>query len=210
MSSPNDPQTDALTTAQALTGGKGRPRSVDRETVIAAAQALLDEEGLGAVTIRRVAERVGVGVATIYNAAGTKQDILLAVIDEVLSDLPHVADAADPWDGLCDVWTAVHELLYAHPAVAQLAALQPVRGTGVQRLVTATVELLGSVGLDEAAAYSGYFTLRSYTLGFTLLQISRSPDDDANLPHATSSTFEFEQGLDILLRGLRDIAAQPR
>lgn len=160
------------------------------------------------MTMRRVAEQVGVGIATVYGAAGSKQDILLAVVDDVLSGLPQLPDNADPWEALHELWTATHDLLMAHPAVAQLGALQPVGGQGVQRLVDVTLDLLQAARLPEEAAWTGYLTLRSYTVGFTLLKITRAAvkggPEAAETPRAPAPHhLEFANGLDVLLRGLR-------
>jgi AcrR family transcriptional regulator len=62
---------------------RGRPRdTAARETVLAAAGALLDEGGLPAVTMDRLAARTGVGKPTIYrtwpNAVAVAFDVLLA------------------------------------------------------------------------------------------------------------------------------------
>lgn len=199
---------DGLAAADALRPGPGRPRRIDRRAVVAAALDLLQREGLGAVTMRRVAEQVGVGIATVYGAAGSKQDILLAVVDDVLSGLPQLPDNADPWEALHELWTATHDLLMAHPAVAQLGALQPVGGQGVQRLVDVTLDLLQAARLPEEAAWTGYLTLRSYTVGFTLLKITRAAvkggPEAAETPRAPAPHhLEFANGLDVLLRGLR-------
>lgn len=193
--------------AEALRPGPGRPRRIERQAVVEAALDLLQREGLGAVTMRRIAEQVGAGIATVYGAAGSKQDILLAVVDEVLSGLPQLPDNADPWQALHELWTATHDLLMAHPAVAQLGALQPVAGRGVQRLVDVTLDLLQTAGLPEEAAWTGYLTLRSYTVGFTLLKISRTSVERsagaAETPRVPESHhLEFANGLDVLLRGL--------
>ncbi|WP_170926894.1 TetR/AcrR family transcriptional regulator [Mycobacterium avium] len=207
MSDANSPMGSGLAAADALRPGPGRPRRVGREAVVAAALDLLQREGLAAVTMRRVAEQVNAGIATVYAAAGSKQHILLAVVDDVLTGLPHVPENADPWDALHEVWAATHDLLMAYPAVAQLAALQPVPGQGVQRLIDVTLNLLKSAGLSEDAAWTGYLTLRSYTIGFTLLKISRGGADGYEVSEASAAPpehhLEFGNGIDVLLRGLQ-------
>src|SRR6059058_4429961 len=66
--------------------------TLDRDTVAAAALDLMDAHGLGALTIRALAQRLGVAPMALYNHAATKEDILDAARDHGLARLP----AADP------------------------------------------------------------------------------------------------------------------
>src|SRR5438309_2277705 len=79
---------------------KRAPRhTLDRDTVAAAALALMDAGGLAALTIRALAQRLGVAPMALYNHAATKEDLLDAARDHGLARLS-AADpgpAAGPW-----------------------------------------------------------------------------------------------------------------
>lgn len=155
--------------------GRGRPRKIDRATVSRAALAIVDQDGLAGLTMRRVAEQLGVGLATLYNTATSKEVILDDMIDMVFGQLP----APDQTPGrevrsLVELWKTAHELLFQNPSVAQLTALKPAGGPGMLALMESSLALLGATGMEYSLRGLALTTVRSYTLGFTLLRISRS------------------------------------
>ena len=89
-----------------------------RRVLLDAATALLEEEGLSALTIRAVATRAGVAPQSLYNRFGDKQGLLAAIAEEHFSDLAHAMAAItepEPRKRLRVAGTIVHDLLTAHP-----------------------------------------------------------------------------------------------
>ena len=56
-----------------------------REQIAEAALAIVVEHGIGAVTVRRVAEAVGISAAALYRHYKNKGDILAAILEEVFA-----------------------------------------------------------------------------------------------------------------------------
>lgn len=75
-----------------------RERALSRETIAAAALAVVDAEGLDAMTMRRVAEELGTGAASLYAHVSGKEELVELVIDRVLGEveLPP-AEAGTGW-----------------------------------------------------------------------------------------------------------------
>jgi AcrR family transcriptional regulator len=74
-----------------------RPRALSHETVIAAAVAISDSEGLPALTVRRLAEALDVTGMTLYTYFDNKQELEQAVADALLERIPPPAPGArDP------------------------------------------------------------------------------------------------------------------
>src|SRR5919199_6557466 len=97
--------------------------TLDRSTVAAAALELMDAGGLGALTMRGLAQRLGVAPMALYNHAATKDDLLDAARDHALARLTD----ADPgpgggpwWERLRAINAAFHDALRAHPSLAAL------------------------------------------------------------------------------------------
>jgi TetR/AcrR family tetracycline transcriptional repressor len=165
--------------AKALTPSRPSARSVERQDVLELALEIADSEGLAGLTMRKLAERLRVSLATIYSAAGSKEDILIALVDEVISNIPFEPHGTqEGLESLISLWIAAHERLVAHPAIAQLASVQPLAGHAVFRIVEDTLRWLHNSGLDEAAAVHAYTVLRGYLIGFTILRVSRELRDD--------------------------------
>jgi AcrR family transcriptional regulator len=73
---------------------RGRPRAADRTpAILRAVIELIDEHGYDRLTIQDVADRAGVGLATIYRRWPTKQDLVVEALRSKVVDLPDTGDA---------------------------------------------------------------------------------------------------------------------
>jgi len=103
------------------TKGPGRPRDRSLDgTITAATLDLLAERGYAGLTTDAIAERAGVSKASIYRRWRTKQDVVVAAVGTLASDL----DAPDTGSVAQDLTTIARELvpLYSQPATARLVA----------------------------------------------------------------------------------------
>jgi TetR/AcrR family transcriptional regulator, tetracycline repressor protein len=100
---------------------EGKPRGtraaeLDADAIIEAAVALLHEEGLDAVSMRRVANRLGVSPIPLYSRVGNKDALLDAVGEHLLRDLIPGDLAAAPWTECVAIWArALRDRLRAIP-----------------------------------------------------------------------------------------------
>jgi AcrR family transcriptional regulator len=90
-----------------------RERSLTREAIATAALEIVDSEGLDAMTMRRVAEKLGTGAASLYAHVASKEDLLELVVDRVIGEV-EIPPEADPehWQrdlkqGLRDIRAAI-------------------------------------------------------------------------------------------------------
>ena len=75
-----------------------RPRgSLSREEIIKEALALLDEHGPGALSMRRLADRLGVAPNALYYRVRGKADLIDALIDQVYAGLTIKPDPTGDW-----------------------------------------------------------------------------------------------------------------
>src|SRR5438067_2489071 len=65
-----------------------RERSLSREAIAAAALAIVDREGLDAMTMRTVATSLGAGAASLYAHVASKEQLLELVIEQVIGEVP--------------------------------------------------------------------------------------------------------------------------
>ncbi len=72
---------------------RGRPARLSQARTIQTALDLLDESGLDALTMRRLADALGVQAGALYRYFATKQDLLTAMAERMVGG---VADAAGP------------------------------------------------------------------------------------------------------------------
>ena len=74
----------------------GRPAQIDRSAVLAASLELADEQGLPAVTMQAVADRLGVTPMALYRHVANKADLLDGVVERILWEVP-LPDPSEPW-----------------------------------------------------------------------------------------------------------------
>ena len=120
-----------------MSDGWERRQARTRRDVIDAAGALVGESGIGGLTMRKLAERAGVAVATLYNQFGDRDGVLVAFVSNGLDQLERELDAgADVgpiettrvlFDALDDTLGASQELW--RPIFASLAAVRSDAGT---------------------------------------------------------------------------------
>lgn len=98
----------------------GRPARIDPDGVVAAAIAVLDTEGPGALSLDRLAEELGVSAPSLYYHYKDKSAILDAVAYTMLADLGVSNDHADWRDLLVEFCDAFYRRVAAHPNVVAL------------------------------------------------------------------------------------------
>ena len=89
---------------------------LEADDVVRAAIELLHEEGFDAVSMRRVAARLGVSPVPLYSRVGNKDDLLDAVADRLLADLVPAELGHAHWADCVGQWArALHERLRSVP-----------------------------------------------------------------------------------------------
>jgi AcrR family transcriptional regulator len=145
---------------------RGRPRSIDRETVLAAAMKLDDSE----LNLPVLAESLGTTVTTIYRLFGDKVGLLTAMYAQALRHLDPIEGSS--WTTWLDSYVKVLlKLTQRHPFVVALQ-FSHVRFNDELRnlsehslaLVRPGVELLMKAGLDSASAYNVLVAIKAIVL----------------------------------------------
>src|ERR1700678_1718502 len=96
-----------------------RRRTLSRDAILDDALELADEGGLGAVSMRRLASRLGVEAMSLYNHVSGKADLLDGIASRVFEAIA-VPDAALAWDERVRALIGgCYEAMRAHPAVVQ-------------------------------------------------------------------------------------------
>jgi AcrR family transcriptional regulator len=163
----------ALATSTTRTRG-----SLSREEVIKEALALLDEHGPGALSMRRLADRLGVAPNALYTHVRGKADLIDGLVDQVYAGLDLDPDTAGDWtEQLATLSQGVRDHLLAHPAVVPFALQQPGLGPHSLRLGEAVYDILRPVGFSDQAVVGTVYALLTYILGFVALEVSRAGTD---------------------------------
>jgi AcrR family transcriptional regulator len=162
-------------------GGTTRARQrgfLSRELIISTALALLDADGPGALSMRRVADQLGVAPNALYTHVRGKNDLVEGLIDQVYAGLELDPDPATDWtEQLAAISRDVRAHLLAHPAVVPFAIQQPGLGPHGLRLGEAIYGVLRPAGLPDQAVVGAVYALLTYILGFVALEVPRAGTD---------------------------------
>lgn len=215
---------------------RGRPPRLDQRRTVETALGLLDEAGLDALTMRRLAEAMGVQAGALYRYFATKQDLLTAMAEHMLAGCAEVAGDGAAWDEqVAGLARRMRAALLAHRDGARVYAGTHSTGTNTLGFADALIGLLRKAGFGAEDAPRAAFTLVNFTTGHTLEEQAalegpgnaatgpdadrlreavaatpgRFPHVEAALPTLTSSDVaaQFEFGLRLLLQGMSALRA---
>ena len=185
--------------------GPGQRAGLDTVQVLAAARAVLREDGIQALSLRAVARRLGVAPNPLYSPVAGKDDLLDLVLDAVLGGVAIPADEEvrrDPWGAVRAIMLDSYDVLLAHPGlVPAYLDRQGARGVQARRLGVVTMRALGNAGLDEGSAREAMRVLIVNTVGFAAFS-ARPEGAGAGVIGANELRRNFENGLDWLLAGI--------
>ncbi|MFF8726575.1 TetR/AcrR family transcriptional regulator [Streptomyces sp. NPDC015171] len=129
--------------------------ALTREGIVAAAVAILRAEGLRKVTMRRLAQELDTGPASLYVYVRNTDELHAAVLDELLGTIGP-APAEGSWrERLERVLTEYTAMLLAHPSLARSALTARPSGPHYLRLIETLLDLLRSGGVPQAQAAWG-------------------------------------------------------
>jgi len=144
---------------------RGRP-PLDRERLVGAALEVLDEVGLDGLTMRCLADRLGVKAASLYWHVGNKEELLGLVADEIGAGVRE-PDLSLAWRERLEAlaWENRRVLLSHRDAVRILAGATPT-GSNRLRLAEITLRALLEAGLAHQEAAHASLLLTDYATGF--------------------------------------------
>jgi AcrR family transcriptional regulator len=197
-----------------------RPKQalLTRERIIAAAGALVDAEGLDALSMRRLATELGVQGPSLYNHFPTKADILDAVADAVIEQVDLSVFGQHEWHVALRLWAkSYHAVLATHPNVVPVLATGPGRRPAALAMAEAVFGALVDAGWPPARATHIGALMRYLVTGSALGSFALGFDIDPalydryphlhNAPrlaehHEAVDQGAFELGLDLMINGL--------
>ncbi|MEV3915024.1 TetR/AcrR family transcriptional regulator [Streptomyces canus] len=140
---------------------------LSRHQVVATAIRLLDQEGLGALSMRRLAADVGVAAMSLYWHVPTKDALLEFVMDETLGDLDVSVDPDAEWGSQAEhIAQDLRRIIREHPWMSQLAQSYAMVGPNALAMFETLITLAEKGGFRPPAAYRAVGTLVNFVLGF--------------------------------------------
>lgn len=156
----------------AVRGRSLPPLSAD--TIVKAAFAIADRDGLQALSMRRVAKELACNPMSLYEHVTDKEELLDLVADSALAELPEIDPATEWFAAMTELMTAFHSLLVRYPAVAHIMVARPLSGPMALQRGGPAIETLLRAGFDDATSVELFIAVSSYTIGVSLYEIART------------------------------------
>jgi AcrR family transcriptional regulator len=129
---------------------RGPRQGLSIDAVVDAATNLADAEGLDGVTMRRVAQVLGVAPMTLYTYVPGKAELLDLMLDAAYARMPRTDTSGRPWrDRLVVVAEENRALFRAHPWAAAVSTSRPPLGPGQMTKYEHELSALDGLGLDD-------------------------------------------------------------
>jgi TetR/AcrR family tetracycline transcriptional repressor len=170
--------------AQGEPGRRSRPgRGLSLDRIVTVTLELVDEQGIGAATMRAVSVRLGVRSMSLYRYVRDRDELLDAVVERIVNELAddpevqlHPVDGWRPY--LTGMAHGVRRYARAHPHAFPLVATRPPAAPWVNpplrslRWVEAMLSGLAAEGFSDEQVLFTYRTFNGFLLGHLLLETS--------------------------------------
>ena len=141
--------------------------ALSRERILATALAIVDREGLDAISMRRLGEELGVEAMSLYNHVANKADLLDGIFETVLAELPPPRRTSSWVSSLRGGARGLRAVLRVHPAVIPMFAARPAVTPGSLAHVEAALSALRTAGFSNHDALSVFQIVVAYAVGHT-------------------------------------------
>ena len=157
-----------MSRGEAIARARGRPEAVDRATLITAALRVIDTEGIGALTMRRLATELGVSPMAPYRHVASKEELLRVVAAEVVARIE--VPAGGSWETDLERFFGIfRERLLDHPGVAGLFAGTTFLSEVVYEVSEPILASLLAAGFDPDTAVSLFHACATCSIGSAIL-----------------------------------------
>ncbi|MEU8608168.1 TetR/AcrR family transcriptional regulator C-terminal domain-containing protein [Actinoplanes sp. NPDC048791] len=185
---------------------RGRKKGLTVAQVVDAAITLADDEGLDAVSMRRVAQELGVVPMTLYTYVPDKAALLDLMLDAVYLRMSREGSADASWRERLAAVAEDNRLLFAqHPWAAGISQSRPPLGPGLMAKYEHELRAFDGTGLDDVETDSAL----TFLLGFVQAAARAAVDAQAAAERSARSDQEWWAESGPLLAKVFDPAAYP-
>jgi AcrR family transcriptional regulator len=151
----------------AATPRHGPRQGLTVDQIVAAATALADADGLDAVTMRRLADNLGIVPMTLYTYVPGKAELLDLMLDAAYQRMSRTDTTGQPWRQRVSAIAAENRALFeAHPWAAAITTGRPPLGPGLMAKYEHELAALDGIGLDDIQMDAALTHLLTFVQGW--------------------------------------------
>jgi AcrR family transcriptional regulator len=160
-----------------------RPR-LDHDRIVRSAMRLADQEGLRALSMRKVADEVNAGAMSLYRYVASKEELFDLMLDAAYGEIAVPEKGSGDWRrDLAALARQSRDVLKRHPWAAQLVTSRPTLGPSYLRWFEFSLEAVTSTGVDLKDAMRVIGTTNAYVSGVVAYELG---DGEARRRHGLS------------------------
>jgi len=167
-----------------------RPSQLSRDKIAAAALAIADAEGFASVSMRRIAQEMGVGTMSLYYYVKTKADLVAAMDDALMSEVLVPSPPGNWREALTAIALRTRDALLRHPwALSSMLSAPP--GVHAMRHMEQCLQVLAKAPMTMSEKLTLLATIDDFVFGYALREAARQPKVDLNFARAQLATGAF-------------------
>jgi AcrR family transcriptional regulator len=145
---------------------RGPKQGLTLDRIVGAAVEIADAEGLDALTMRKVAEAVGVGTMSLYTYVPGRAELVNCMLDRVLGEAPDLDQVAGGWRAALKVYAqGSWAIAQRHPWVPPLFGARMLMGPNETAVSDAALRTLVDSGLNEREMLAVVNLVNGYVRG---------------------------------------------
>jgi AcrR family transcriptional regulator len=177
-----------------------RPTQLSLNTIAAAAMAIADAEGFASVSMRRIAEEMGVGTMSLYYYVKTKADLIAAMDDALMGEVLAPSLPGNWREALTVIAIRTRDVFLRHPwALAAMLSAPP--GVNAMRHMEQCLQVLGRTTMTTREKLALLAVIDDFVFGYALREAASDPKVDLNFVKAQLATGAFPRLKEAFGRG---------
>ena len=169
-----------------------RVGQLNKARIVAAALAIADSEGFQAVSMRRVAQELGVGTMSLYYYAKSKAELISAMDDALMAEVLVPALPEDWREALTAIALRTRDVFVRHPwALSSMQSAPP--GVNAMLHMEQCLEALGKTSMTTEEKLTLLALVDDFVFGYTLRETADDPVVDIDAAKKRLATGPFPE-----------------
>lgn len=165
-------------------------RPLSRERILKAALALVDKDGIDALSMRNLAAKLSVEAMSLYKHVANKDAVLDGLVEIILREM-EIPPVGTPWrEAMRRRAGSVRQTIMRHPWASVLIESRTAPGEARLRYADTVLSILNTAGFSPEVQYRAFGMLDSYVYGFVLQEVNW-PTKESDRLKAIAGVKEF-------------------